>query len=66
MKMIYMVLRGEYLIETFPTGTEAEVFAIKMIRESDPFDYPIRIMGVPDDEEAYMTFSKKKPLDSRG
>lgn len=51
MKMIYMVLRGEDLIETFPTGAEAEVFAIKMIRESDPFDYPIRVVGVPDEEE---------------
>jgi hypothetical protein len=51
MKMISMVLRGEDLIETFNSGAEAEAFAIKMIRESDPFDYPITVMGVPEEEK---------------
>lgn len=51
MKMVYMVLRGEDLISEFPTGAEAESFAIKLIRESDPFDLPIRVLGVPDEEE---------------
>lgn len=51
MKMIYMVLQGEDLLATFETGREAELFMMKKLKENGPFAVPVRVLGVPEEEE---------------